>query len=59
MEKDDLNSHAHVPANARHHTSASGQKGENNYAKDNLIEIPTINIPKGGGAIKASTKNSR
>jgi len=33
--------------------SSHQQGGENDYAKNNLIEIPSINVPKGGGSIKS------
>ena len=34
-------------------SGTSRKNGDNGYAKNNLIEIPTINIPKGGGSIKS------
>ena len=53
MDQEDLTSQrgSHIPATQN--GPASNRAGENNYAKNNLLEIPTLNIPNGGGAIKS------
>jgi hypothetical protein len=43
-----------IPAPASNQLPAALQTGKgDDYAKSNLIQIPTINLPKGGGALKS------